>query len=647
MIRKLFKYVKKYGLINVIVYILKKINNKFYLKTLERKCLNNQIKIKYSFLEDFNTDLNFFFNKNSKEKILNFYSENLNLKENILKDSEKIINHIFSFLADKEYSLGKNINWNQDFKSGFIWENKFYKKIKVVDLNNNSDVKIPWELSRFQHIFTLGKAYWITNDKKYYIEFRNQICDWVEKNPIYMTVNWTCTMDVAIRAVNWIFGYFLFEDLIKGDKEFLKLLNNSLYNHGKYIIKNLEKGLDYANNHYLSDLGGLVFLGLYFKKLNNAEVKHWLKFSIRKLEKEMFIENNPDGTNYETSTSYHRLVIELMFYPMYLCELNNINFTENYKKRLEKMFEFMGKITKSNGHYPLIGDVDNGRLVILSNYYDWKINDCKHILSIGGEYFNNQFLKEIGAKELEDKLWINNSNNIYKERFYKQSSNFPNGGYYLLQNENIYCLIRCGELSLKGQGGHSHNDQLSFELNVLGEDFIIDIGTGVYTADKNIRNLFRSTIVHNTVTINNIEQNDFDETNLFSMPEQTFSKCLKFSDNEFEGEHQGYLNKANVIHNRKIVLEENSLAVFDNLENQDGIISLNLALGTNIYEKTNEIILEKNGKKITLKLKDNNYEIVDSFISLKYGEIKKSKRIEICFKNKYVLKFEVGESYGN
>lgn len=647
MIKKLFKYIRKYGLINVIIYILKKVYNKIYLKKLEKKCLNNQIEIKYSFLEDFNTDLNFFFNKNGKEKILNFYKENLDLKENILKDSEKIINHIFSFLADKEYCLEKNISWNKDFKSGFIWEDKFYKKIEIVNLNNNADVKIPWELSRFQHIFTLGKAYWITNEKEYYIEFKNQICDWIEKNPIYMTVNWTCTMDVAIRAVNWIFGYFLFKNLIKEDKKFLKLLNNSLYNHGKYIIKNLEKGLDCINNHYLSDLNGLIFLGLYFKNLNNDEVKHWLQFGIKELEKEMFIENNVDGTNYETSTSYHGLVTELMFYPMYLCELNDIIFSKNYKKRLEKMFEFMGKITKSNGNYPLIGDVDNGRLVILSNFYDWKVNDCRHIISIGGEYFNNQFLKEIGTKELEDKLWINNSNNLYKEKFYKNSSKFSVGGYYLLQNKNIYCLIKCGELSVKGQGGHSHNDQLSFELNILGEDFIVDTGTGVYTADKNIRNLFRSTKMHNTVMVDNIEQNDFDEDNLFSMSEQTFSKCLKFSDSEFEGKHQGYLNKVGVIHNRKILLEESNLTIFDNLENQDGIISLNLALETNIQEKTNEIILEKNNKRIILELENSNYKIIDSFISLKYGEIKNNKRIEIYFNNEYILKIKVGENCGN
>ncbi len=641
MIKKLFKYIKKYGLINMVIHILKKVYNKFYLKNLEKKCLNNQIKTKFIFLENFETDLNFYFNNKNKEKIINFYKENLKLKESILKDSEKIINHIFSFLSDKEYHLEKNINWNQDFKSGFIWEDKFYKKIKVVDLNNNADVKIPWELSRFQNIFTLGKAYWITNDEKYYIEFKNQVSHWIEKNPIYMTINWTCTMDVAIRAINWIFGYFLFEDLIKEDKKFLKLLNNSLYNHGKYIIKNLEKGLDYANNHYLSDLNGLIFLGLYFKKLNNTEVSRWLKLGIKELEKEMFVENNSDGTNYETSTSYHRLVTELMFYPMYLCELNDISFSKNYKKRLEKMFEFMGKITKSNGSYPLIGDVDNGRLVILSNYYDWRINDCRHIISIGGEYFDNQFLKEVAAKELEDKLWINNSNNIYKEKFYKNSFEFFSGGYYLLQNENIYCLIKCGELSVKGQGGHSHNDQLSFELNILGEDFIVDTGTGVYTADKNIRNLFRSTIMHNTVTINNTEQNDFDKENLFSMPEQTFSKCLKFSDSEFEGEHQGYLNKIGSIHNREINLNEDSLELIDNIANSEGILNLHLGLNVNLYEEKDKLVLEKSGIKIFVSTKNIYYKIKKSFISEKYGEINENKKIEINFKNKNILKIAI------
>ena len=97
-----------------------------------------------------------------------------------------------------------------------------------------------------------------------------------------MSVNWTCAMDVAIRAVNWIFFYFHFKNLIDNDKEFLNIFNNSLYNHGKFIFLNLEKDLGYANNHYLSDLVGLFYLGNYFKGIKTTEVKEWLSFSKNK-----------------------------------------------------------------------------------------------------------------------------------------------------------------------------------------------------------------------------------------------------------------------------------------------------------------------------------------------------------------------------
>ena len=512
--------------------------------------------------------------------------------------------------------LGKNIKWNQDFKSGFVWENDFYKNIKIIDLDNNSDVKVPWELSRFQHLFTLGKAYWITDDLKYYEEAKNEIIDWIEKNPVYNSINWTCAMDVAIRAVNLIFFYFLFEDFIIQDRNFLKKLNEIFYLHGEYIYNNLEKNLGFSNNHYLSNLVGLLFLGVYFKDLNEKETKKWLRYSIKNLEKEMFIQNNIDGTNYETSTSYHRLILELMFYSLLLLKKNNLKFTNKYEERLEKMFKFLAIITKPNGRFPLIGDVDNGRLVILSNYYDWEVNDARNIISLGGEYFNNKFLKEVGSSELEDKVWIFGAKNIYQEKFLKKSEKFENGGYYLLQNDSIYCIIRCGELSLRGQGGHSHNDQLSIELNVCGEDFFVDTGTGVYTADKNIRNLFRSTEMHNTVSIQNIEQNKFEKNELFKMQEETFAKCLEFSNTKFKGIHYGYINKINCTHVREVILEEKVLNLIDLLEGNEGSINFNLHPEVSIVKKgKNEIILEKNNVRLKILTGDKFYQIQESMFS--------------------------------
>ncbi|MHD0318422.1 alginate lyase family protein [Fusobacterium sp. THCT1E2] len=640
MIKKLGLKIKEYGLITVGIYILKKILKKIEYKILKNKLKKGKLKLEFDELEGFHSSMKFYFANTEKEKIKKFYKKNLKLKNEILEDAQKILEHKFDLLGSGETFLGEKINWNQDFKSGFIWKNNFYKEILTVNLNNDADVKVPWELSRFQHLFTLGKAYWITEDKKYYEEFRKQVLDWIENNPIYMTVNWTCAMDVAIRALNWIFGYFLFENLVKNDKEFLKKLNNSLFWHGKYIYGNLEKDVGLNNNHYLSDLNGLIFLGLYFKSsLKNKETLKWLNYSIKELEKEMFIENNEDGSNYETSTSYHRLVTELMFFPMVLLEKNEYKISKYYKDRLEKMFEFMAKLTKENGKVPLIGDVDNGRLVILSYYYNWEVSDFRHLISLGGEYYNNLLLKSVASKEIEDKLWIFSSEEEILEEYYKKPCEFKNGGYYLLQNENIYCLIRCGELSLKGQGGHSHNDQLSIELNIKGEDFFIDPGTGVYTANKDIRNLFRSTKIHNTVYIKDFEQNSFNENNLFEMKEESFARCLKFSNNKFEGEHFGYVDKTGDTHKRKIVLKNNSLEIEDYLNNSDGIISFILEPEVKIYENSNALILEKNKIKVLLKSESKKWKVLESLVSKKYGGIQKTKRIEINInsRNKVVV----------
>ena len=633
------KIIKKYKFFLKDYYIFKIIKRKLQLYII-KKFYNNLRMKNFDFLINYESSLIFYFNISTRNNIALFYEKNLEKKNKVINEADKILEHRFSFLSEKEYCLGEKINWNQDFKSGFIWENKFFKEIKIIDLNNHADVKIPWELSRFQHIFTLGKAYWITDDKRYYEEFKKQLLDWIKDNPVYMTINWTCTMDVAIRSINWIFGYFLFENLIKEDGKFLEIFNNSLYQHGRYIFSNLEKKVRFSSNHYLSDLTGLIFLGLYFKNLNK-ETKKWLNYSIKELEKEILLENNEDGTNYETSISYHRLVTELLFFSLVLSEKNSLFFSKEYRSRLEKMFEFMAKITKSNGKVPLIGDVDNGRLVILSNYYNWEVNDLKHLISLGGEYFNNQLLKEVASKEIEDKLWLFNSINIYEEKFLDKSVYFRNGGYYLLRNKNIYCLIRCGELSLRGQGGHSHNDQLSFEINIHGEDFFIDPGMGVYTANKNMRNLFRSTKMHNTVSINDLEQNCFNEDKLFEMKEQSYAKCLKFLENEFEGEHYGYLIKGESIHKRKIKLFENEIEIIDDIGKSTGILNLHLDLGIKLYKKENNLILEKNKIKIFINVENVNYKILNSLISKKYGEIKESKKIEIYFKLKNSLKIKI------
>ncbi|NLD50754.1 MAG: hypothetical protein GX660_26740, partial [Clostridiaceae bacterium] len=579
-----------------------------------------------------------------------FIKANTLKHDQITSDANRILAHKFDLLGSGEYDFGKKIQWLTDFKSGHTWDRKYYKYIKIIDFNNNSDAKVPWELSRFQHLITLGKAYLISKDEKYALEFKEQIEDWLRENPYLMSVNWSCTMDVSIRSVNWILGYYFFKDSKNIDGVFIKKFNQSLYLHGVYIINNLENKGGHTGNHYLSDIVGLIWLGLYFKDIAPKNLKakfrprYWLDFGISELEKEMQVQVNEDGTHYETSTSYHRLVTELFLLTSIVLKNNACCISSMFISRLEKMCEFLMHLTKPNGNSPLIGDADNGRFVILSDYYSWKKDDFRHLMSIAGEFFNRDDFRLYGIDFIEDALlatgtykFINTNDNFDSviKRFSLPSTSFAIGGYYILRNDRIQCFIRCGELALRGHGGHSHNDQLSFELNIDGEDIAIDPGNYVYTSDYKMRNLFRSTKYHNTVVVNGYEQNDINEFDLFRLNEQTFAKCKEFSPDRFVGIHYGYKEKCGIIHERTIELHDDKIVITDTLigskANEENWFS-NLVLSKDIEpaETNNLCYLTSSSKKFYLSYSANTKpEIRDTYFSKSYGVLEKCKSISL------------------
>ncbi|MCG9761957.1 heparinase II/III-family protein, partial [Pseudoalteromonas sp. Isolate6] len=141
-------------------------------------------------------------------------------------------------------------------------------------------------------------------------------------------------------------------------------------------------------------------------------------------------------------------------------------------------------------------------------------------------------------------------------------SSYMDSGFYIIKNDLFKAIIRCGPLSMKGQGGHSHNDQLSFILSIAGLPVFIDPGTITYTGNAELRNLSRRTSSHNTVQIGDEEQNLIGN-DLFALKERTFSKCIVHSDSHFEGEHQGFFDRFGCVHKRIIDIKDSEFSVSD------------------------------------------------------------------------------------
>ena len=102
-------------------------------------------------------------------------------------------------------------------------------------------------------------------------EIGAQLESWIAANPVELGVNWTTTMDVAIRAANWVAALALCAEEAAGEPWFEPVLE-SLLLHGRFIRSHLEWS-EARGNHYLSDVVGLLAVAALFS--GGREGRDW------------------------------------------------------------------------------------------------------------------------------------------------------------------------------------------------------------------------------------------------------------------------------------------------------------------------------------------------------------------------------------
>ena len=435
-----------------------------------------------------------------------------------------------NFTADKAFEIvifGKTIDcntidWHCDYNSGYSYPpKKRFDKIKFNKLYNQGiDVIFPWELSRFQFGIDLALCYRQNKDKKYYSLFKGLVLDWMAKNPFLYGVNWICPMDVAIRAANWIVAVNLFDDICREDRAFVSTISKSLYYHACYIEKFPEKFSNGENNHLVADYSGLFVLALSFRDSNIG--KRWLGLAKDGLASCMEKQVYDDGVDFENSIPYHRLVLELFAVPVILARHCNLEFPAFYYGKLFKMFEFVGAYIDSKGNAPQIGDNDSGRFMKLSPCEE---HNHRYLLALGRQIFDHDFFDhDFDDYDFDDydfdadnsqscllPVFKPNANRINLAeigiipRNVQESVFFTTGGFYFLKNERFTVSVFCPD---SRGGGHRHFDSGSFTLSCQGEPVVVDPGSGVYTADLQIRNCLRDYPSHNLYYIDKPNDNN-------------------------------------------------------------------------------------------------------------------------------------------
>jgi hypothetical protein len=429
-----------------------------------------------------------------------------------------------------------------------------HKQWKLYEMRpGNADVKYPWELARCQHWVALGQAFRLTGDRRFATEIADQLDDFVEANPVGIGINWTCTMDVGLRAVNWVGALDLVRDA-SIDPAFWRRAFAALFDHGLFIKANLENTYEVTSNHFLSNVLGLWFLAALFDDLDAG--RDWEAFARQALETEIDVQVLADGADFESSVPYHRLVTELFMGAARLADLRQQPLSAHYRSRIADMVTYLADVMRPDGLMPQSGDADDGRLHVCGGLGTTSPQDGRHLLGPAAAMFDRgDWLASGGAAASWEAAWWGfDVGQPPLPHLPPVRRLFPDAGHAVIRDGANYLLITNSIVGTKGFGNHKHNDQLSFEYHAGGA-VIVDPGSYVYTSDPAARNLFRGTAYHNTLMIDGIEQNEFNPEWLFRTFEHAKAEHVEFVAEHdaarYRGRHVGYTRLAQgVTHER-------------------------------------------------------------------------------------------------
>lgn len=438
--------------------------------------------------------------------ISNFDEEGRWLEKVLSKNNLKFSKEIWRSIETKYIP----IDWQMDFKSGFRYSQKKWYKDQPIGKKIGVDIKVPWELGRLQHLPELSIAAIAFQDKRELIikEFKNQILDFIMTNPPKMGVLWRCTMDVGIRTANMLIAYDIFNQLDKYnilDETFNKKLGSFIYESGSFIMNNLEWSEDYVGNHYLSDICGELFISAYLNR--DEKIDSCLAFCVQEIIEEAHKQFYEDGSNFEASTSYHRLSGELLVYSTALIygilKTNKRKVLVQYKRNIKRLRSlskqqynifskdffprgyieriyrgalFSKDITKENGDVSQIGDNDSGRFFKFSpngNILSSIDAKNKYINLSSFEFGNDKYFDE---NILNQDTYISAVNGFYGDIYLSSRDKFK------LEKSLIKSLSK--NKRLKGRGYISGALRSNEKIENLEYSNYFEIKYGDYSKDK-------------------------------------------------------------------------------------------------------------------------------------------------------------------
>ncbi len=347
---------------------------------------------------------------------------------------------------------GPEIHWRRDYLRGIETDLVYFRRIPFLDTQRCGDHKAVWEMNRHQHLLVLAQAYALSGDSRNLDEICLQIESWIAGNPFHRGTNWASALEVAFRALSWIWiDQLVGRSMPAG---FRSRWLHMLYLHGCHLANNLSFYFS-PNNHLVGEALALHALGLYFA--GRPRVRRWEETGARVMREQMDRQIRADGSSFEQSTYYQLYLLDMFSLHAALASPG-----PRYLAKLRQMAEFVHAIAGPSGRLPHLGDADGGCLPLGPATRP----------SVTGKW---------------------------------ESRLFPDAGLAVMTCGGTHAVVDAGPFGFR-RAGHSHSDTLSIVLRWGKAEILIDPGTYTYTGEPEWRDWFRGSEAHNTIRIDGRDQ---------------------------------------------------------------------------------------------------------------------------------------------
>ncbi len=415
---------------------------------------------------------------------------------------------------------GPEGDWHKEPDTGQYWPVRFFPRIAFPPGNPVGDIQRVWERSRLQNLITLGLICRVTqhaNTQHLLVQMlEKRLLSWIDENPWLWGIHYISTMECALRLISICHAF----DLIRNQKVSLQAWQGVVYlvhSHAYFIRRRLCL-YSYAGNHTLGECAGLIYAGLLFPELPDAQ--EWLQTGLNHMEREASVQILADGGNREQSFRYLAMMVDLCGLVTALLKHYDKSAPDGIEQAWIRGSSFLRAFATSPDSLPVVGDSDDG--YALSRYLrlSWQPNiqlpksfcrllknvfeaadvrqkqEKKRSLCLINEHFEPVFnttaaTQIVFQRSARDRLQV-----------------FEASGFSKTQGETVHGNMRFthGQLGTARGFGHGHADALSVCWNLGDKPILVDPGTYLYDRDPHFRRYFRGTSAHNTIIVDAFDQ---------------------------------------------------------------------------------------------------------------------------------------------